>query len=49
MPQHFGVNDILDGFWLNEQFKWTCGGDCQYRIPPSQILLITKEDFPDNT
>ncbi len=40
--QHDGIHAFIDGFWLNEDLKFTKGSDCKYWIPPSQIRYIEK-------
>ena len=38
-----GIYNFADGFWINEELKFTKGSDCKYWIPPSQILYVVKE------
>lgn len=37
-----GIHAFTDGFWINDDLKFTKGSDCKYWIPPSQILYIEK-------
>jgi hypothetical protein len=35
--------DIKDGFWINQDLKFTKGADARYWIPPHAILYIAKD------
>lgn len=37
-----GIHAFTNGFWINEELKFTKGSDNLYWIPPSQILYIEK-------
>lgn len=35
--------DLKDGFWVNEEMKFTKGSDARYWIPPAMLIVIVKE------
>ena len=37
------IADFEDGFWINDNLKFTKGPDCKFWIPPSQILYVSKD------
>ena len=46
MPENWSIRDLEYGFWVYEDedglYKITQGGNAQFWIPPSQILLVGK-------
>ena len=42
LPEPWGIPDIRDGFWVNEEYEITSGSDAKYWIPPSQIMAVRK-------
>jgi len=38
------IQDLKDGFWVDEAFNFTRASNCFYWIPPSAIRIIIKED-----
>lgn len=37
------IMDVKDGFWVNDDLKYTTASDNRYWIPPSQILCVRKD------
>lgn len=37
-----GVGAFKDGFWITGTLQLTKGADCQFWIPPSQLVMIEK-------
>lgn len=42
LPDGWGLDSVLNGFWLTEDGKPTKGDDAHYFIPPAALRLITK-------
>ena len=42
IPEHWGILDIKDGFWVNEDLDLTNGSDCRYYVMPHHINFIEK-------
>jgi hypothetical protein len=38
-----GLTAFRDGFWINEDLKFTDGSDVHYWIPPHRILYVAKD------
>lgn len=38
-------SDLKDGFWVNEDYRFTKKSDAKYWIPPSVFKYITKDTF----
>jgi len=36
------ILEAKNGFWINENFKFTLGSDCKFWVPESRILYIEK-------
>lgn len=37
------IADFKDGFWVNDKYEFTKGSDCNFWMPPSSIIRISKE------
>ncbi len=37
-----GIRRFSEGFWITGGLSLTKGVDCQYWIPPSQLIMIEK-------
>ncbi len=35
--------DFKEGFWIDEDYKFTKGDDCRFWMPPTSIIRVTKE------
>jgi len=42
MPRGKSISDIKQGFWINDDGKFTYGEDSKYWIPISQIVFVEK-------
>ena len=38
------IGDIKDGFWVNNNYQFTTGSDCDYWVPPASILYVRKQN-----
>jgi hypothetical protein len=48
VPYHRGIGEVREGFWVNEDWQWTCGSDAEHWIPPSSFGLVSKVLLPDS-
>lgn len=38
------IGDILDGFWINDDYEFTKGSDCSIWIPITSVAMVRKVD-----
>lgn len=41
-PNEFNINDLKEGFWVNENYDLTKGSDALYFIMPAKVLMVKK-------